>query len=72
MKNRLRRQSDQLQLRDGFYIEVCAKGMKKGVKIRSESKKAMEDAASMYSGYKVVVVLGEYQNGEHLTEVPVS
>ncbi|HYM92554.1 MAG TPA: hypothetical protein VET23_00295 [Chitinophagaceae bacterium] len=63
MKSRKRRYAEQIQLRDGFYIEVCSKGMKKGVKIRSENEKIMEATASLYSGHKVVIVLGEYQNG---------
>ena len=53
----------QLQLKNGFYIEVCNKGLKRGVKIRSENKKAMENAASLYAGYKEVIILGEYRNG---------
>jgi hypothetical protein len=52
-----------LQLKNGFYIEVCAKGLKTGVKIRSESKNEMVKAANMYSLYKDVIVLGEYKNG---------
>lgn len=60
-----------LQLKNGFYIEVCNKGMKKGMKIRSDSKKAMEDAANMYSEYKGVTILGEYKNGVPFIETPV-
>jgi len=56
-------------LRNGFYIEVCNKGIKKGVKIRSENKKEMEDAATLYGGYKDVIILGEYRAGEPLREV---
>jgi hypothetical protein len=62
MKSRGRPRISEVQLRDGFYIEVCNKGIKKGMKIRSESQKAMEDAVLMYS-YKEVAVLGEYKNG---------
>lgn len=63
MKSRGRPGIQQLQLKNGFYIEVCNKGVKRGMKIRSESKKAMENAASLYAGYKEVIILGEYRNG---------
>ena len=70
MKSRGRPRITQVQLRDGFYIEVCDKGIKKGMKIRSDSKKTMEDAALLYS-YKEVNILGEYKNGVPVSEVPV-
>ena len=63
MKSRGRPRVQELQLKNGFYIEVCNKGVKRGMKIRSESKKAMENAASLYAGYKEVIILGEYRNG---------
>jgi hypothetical protein len=69
MKSRGRPAVHQLQLKNGFYIEVCNKGVKRGMKIRSESKKAMENAASLYAGYKEVIILGEYRNGEPLGEI---
>jgi hypothetical protein len=71
MKNRGRPSTAQVQLKNGFYIEVCNKGMKKGMKIRSESKKAMEDAALLYS-YKDVIILGEFKNGVPFIEIPAS
>ena len=67
-----RSRTGQIKLRNGFYIEVCTKGMKKGVKIRSESKKAMEDAVSLYARYKEVIILGEYKNGVPAIEMPLS
>jgi len=72
MKNRARFRSEQVQLRNGFYIEVISKGIKKGMKIRSDSKKAMEDAANMYGEYKTVIILGEYKDGVPFIEIPVS
>lgn len=63
MRTSQRHRIRQVQLKNGFYIEVCAKGVKKGVKIRSDSKKEMETAANMYALYKDVIVLGEYKNG---------
>jgi hypothetical protein len=63
MKSRGRPRFQPLQLKNGFYIEVCDKGMKRGMKIRSENKKAMENAANLYTGFKEVVILGEYRNG---------
>ncbi|MES1198178.1 MAG: hypothetical protein ABUL41_02770 [Chitinophagaceae bacterium] len=70
MKSKGRPRMSPVQLKNGFYIEVCNKGMKKGMKIRSESKKAMEDAARLYS-YKEVIVLGEYKDGEPIIQIPV-
>jgi hypothetical protein len=52
-----------VQLKNGFYIEVCDKGAKKGMKIRSESKRDMEVIASQYAKYKEVIILGEYKDG---------
>ncbi|HUM47595.1 MAG TPA: hypothetical protein PLD84_11745 [Chitinophagales bacterium] len=51
------------KMMDGFYIEVANKGSKiKGVKIRNESRDAMETAAREYSKNKEVTILGEYKN----------
>lgn len=58
-------------LKSGFYIEIFEEGVKKGIKIRSETRKEMEDSASSYGKYKRVVVLGEYRNGEPFTAAPV-
>lgn len=52
-----------VQLKSGFYIEVCDKGTKKGMKIWSATEKAMQDAARLYAGYKNVILLGEYKGG---------
>jgi len=52
-----------VRLKDGFYIEVYEKGSKTGMKIRSETKKNMEDAADRYNSSKKVVILGEYKDG---------
>ena len=69
MKSSGRPRTHQVQLKNGFYIEVCNKGVKRGMKIRSESQKAMENAASLYAGYKEVIILGEYRNGEPFGEI---
>ena len=61
-----------VQLKNGFYIEVFDKGVKRGMKIRSESKKAMEDNASLYGKYKEVSILGEYKNGVPFIEQSAS
>jgi hypothetical protein len=63
MKSKGRPRSTPVQLKNGFYIEVCNKGVKKGVKIWSDTQKAMEDAASQYSKFKEVIILGEYKSG---------
>lgn len=70
MKSRGRPKIGIVQLRNGFYIEICTKGLKKGMKIRSENQKEMEDAAVMYA-YKEVVILGEYKNGVPVSELCV-
>jgi hypothetical protein len=72
MRSRGRPRVSQVQLKNGFYIEVCNKGVKKGMKIRSDSKKAMEDAAGLYAKYKEVIILGEYKNGIPFTDIPVT
>jgi hypothetical protein len=59
----------QLRLRNGFYIEVRDKGVKQGMKIRSENKKDMEDAAAKYGSYKDVIILGEYKAGVPFNEI---
>ena len=71
MKSRGHLPTRDVQLRDGFYIEVCNKGMKKGMKIRSESKEDMEKIANMYAEYKGVIILGEYKNGTPFNEMAV-
>ncbi len=58
-----------VQLRNGFYIEVRNKGVKSGMKIRSENKKDMEDAAALYGSYKDVTILGEYMAGAPVIEI---
>ena len=57
-----------ITLMDGFYIEISNKGETKGLKIRSETKAAMENAARQYSKYKEVTILGEYKNGLRLSK----
>jgi len=52
-----------ITLMDGFYIEISNKGESKGLKIRSETKAAMELSAKQYQKYKDVTILGEYKGG---------
>lgn len=66
---RRRYSTEPVILRNGFYIEIFKKGDNKGMKIRSDNKKDMEDAATMYRGYKEVNLLGEYKNGIPFTEI---
>jgi hypothetical protein len=72
MNSRGRHRTGPVLLKNGFYIEIYNKGEKKGMKIRSENKKDMQDAASMYAGDKEVILLGEYKNGVPFIEVPAS
>ena len=57
-----------IQLKDGFYVEVFDKEHAKGMKIRCETRQAMQATAAMYNSYKDVVILGEYQNGVPVPE----
>ena len=59
-----------VQLRDGFYIEVCNKGNNKGVKIRCDSNVSMQEAATRYSMGKDVIILGEYKDGSAVKPQP--
>lgn len=72
MMNRDRRRTGAIRLKNGFYIEVSDMGAKTGMKIRSESKMAMEDIANRYAKYKKVSILGEYKDGIPFKAMPVS
>lgn len=54
------------RLRDGFYIEVRTKGSNSGIKLRSDSKEEMMQAAEHYRKTKEVTILGEYENGKQV------
>ena len=51
-----------ITLMDGFYIEISNAG-EKAMKIRNETREAMENAAKHYARFKEVTSLGEYKNG---------
>jgi hypothetical protein len=70
MTSRGRPRVSQVRLKNGFYIEVCNKGVKKGIKIRTENKNAMEDAARLYRKYKDVIILGEFKDGVPFDKAP--
>ena len=57
-----------ITLMDGFYIEISNHGENKGLKIRSETRAAMEISAKQYERFKNVTILGEYKNGVKLVE----
>lgn len=54
-------------LRNGFYIEVRAKGASSGIKIRSDDSETMNSLAAEYKKSKEVVILGEYKAGKWLS-----
>jgi hypothetical protein len=56
-----------LDLRDGFYLELKNSASSKGIKIRRDTLKEMEDAIEEYSKTKIVIVLGEYKEGKALS-----
>jgi len=64
MKSKGRPSERAVQLKNGFYIEVYNKGVKKGMKIRSENQEAMQNTANQYAQYKEVLILGEFKNGK--------
>lgn len=72
MINRQRPRFRRVQLKDGFYIEVCNKGSGNRVKIRSENREDMEYNASLYARFKEVIILGEYKNGIPFSEKPAA
>lgn len=68
MRSSGRPRTASIQLKNGFYIEVCNKGYKKGMKIWSADKKGMDDMARSYKGHKDVIILGEYRAGVPFVE----
>lgn len=56
------------QFRDGYYIEVCNKGSKSGVKIVRNTYEEMQQAIKEYSKTKTVIVLGESKNGKWVSK----
>jgi hypothetical protein len=69
MKFKGRPRLRQVQLKDGFYIEVCNKGNNKGVKIWNKSKEAMDEAAIRNTSGKDVFKLGEFKDGSPVKPV---
>lgn len=63
MINRIRSRHGPVQLKDGFYVEICKRGMKTGIKIHCEDRQAVDNTTLMYEKFKTVVVLGEYKHG---------
>lgn len=60
--------------KDGFYIEVRNRGTDPGhgVKLRYATRELMLQATEEYRKIKLVVVLGEFKDGEQLSKkVPV-
>lgn len=56
------------ELRNGFYIEICNKGAKQGVKIIRSNEAEMLAAIKEYEKVKDIIIWGEYKNGKWLTE----
>ncbi len=57
------------KLKDGFYIEVCQKGARNGIKIWCQNEERMLRAAEDYRRSKDVIVLGEHINGKWVSEL---
>lgn len=60
--------------RDGFYIEVRNRATDpgSGIKIRKETLEEMMAAVEEYRKTKLVVILGQYKNGEPVSAKPDS
>lgn len=56
--------------KDGFYIEVRNRGTDPGhgVKLRKATREEMLQAAEEYRKTKLVIVLGEYKDGEQVSK----
>jgi hypothetical protein len=52
------------KLKDGFYIEVKAKGADGSIKIRRDTKEEALEAMEHYKRSKTVENLGEMKNGK--------
>jgi hypothetical protein len=63
MINRIKTRYGPIQLKNGFYIEVCNKGSKTGIKIHCTDQRTMQDAIDSYKDFKTVLALGEYKDG---------
>ena len=57
------------ELRDGYYIELRNPNDSRGIKIRRDTEKEMQDAIEEYSRSKTVIVLGEYVGGKPVKEI---
>lgn len=56
--------------KDGFYIEVRNRGTDPGhgVKLRKNTREEMLQAAEEYRKTKLVIILGEFRDGEQLSK----
>ena len=56
--------------KDGFYIEVRNRGTDpgQGIKLRKATKEEMFQAAEEYRKTKLVIILGEFKNGEQVNK----
>ncbi|WP_417360553.1 hypothetical protein [Galbibacter sp.] len=52
------------KLRDGYYIEICNKNQKSGIKIHRATKQQLVHAIKEYEKNKKVIVLGKLKNGK--------
>jgi hypothetical protein len=58
-----RRYQKEMKYKNGFYVEVCNKDVKKGIRIWSKDPAGMQTIAEQYAGYKDVILLGEFRDG---------
>lgn len=57
-----------VNLKDGYYIEVCKQGVSNGIKIRRESYEGIQLAIKMYEKFYEVNYLGKLENGKKVNE----
>jgi len=56
------------EFRNGFYLEVCNRGSRTGIKIVRETLEEMMNAIKEYEKQKDIYILGEFKNGKWLSE----
>ncbi|MFI5164063.1 MAG: hypothetical protein ACHQHP_02325 [Bacteroidia bacterium] len=66
--------SKPIVFRDGFYIEVRNRATDpgSGIKIRKETEEEMMAAVAEYRKTKLVIILGQYKDGEPVSGKPDS
>ena len=57
-----------VKLKEGYYIEIKAKGSNSGTKIRRETEFQIKQAMKLYEDHFEIVYLGKLKNGKFENE----